>query len=115
MSTLYDVLSWSHIGIALAILGGYVLSVQADRVHPVMVWAARLQLLVGLALVGIAESQDWSVNHAKIGVKLVVSLAVVACLEIAASRSRKGATGTMNLVHAALALGLVNAAVAMIW
>lgn len=114
METLYDVLAWSHLVVAVGILVGYVLSVRAGRVHAVMAWAARVQLLVGLALVGIAESQDWSVNHAKIGVKLLVSLAVVACLEIARARSRKGGDG-MPLVHVGLGLAVVNAAVAMMW
>lgn len=56
---------------------------------PALVWGARAQLVTGLILVGLAEMDDGDVNHAKIGVKLVVAIAVAACAEIAPRRGRR--------------------------
>jgi hypothetical protein len=66
-------------------------------------------------LVGIVEAGDEPVNHAKIGVKLVVAVAVVACAEIAAAKERKGQGERPRLVTAAGALAVLNAAVAVLW
>ena len=51
---------------------------------------ARAQLLTGILLVGLVQANDEEVDNAKIGVKLVVAVAVVACAEIAAAGERKG-------------------------
>ncbi|MCE1180266.1 MAG: hypothetical protein LWW86_14735 [Micrococcales bacterium] len=80
----------------------------------VMTWSARLQLLVGLGLVGLAESQGAELNHMWVAVKLLVALAVVACLEIASAKARKGEPRP-TLLNAAFALTLLNAAVAWLW
>lgn len=78
------------------------------------VWAARVQLLIGLLLVGVLEMQDASLNHTKIGVKLLVALAVVACAEIANARARRGESHR-PLMLAAAGLTVVNALVAFLW
>ena len=49
-----------------------------------------LQVLTGLLLVGIAEAGTDPVNHPKVGVKLVVALAVTALAEIANARQKRG-------------------------
>ena len=56
-----------------------------------------------------------SPNNAKIGVKLLVAIAVVACAEIAAAKERKGDGARPQLVHAAGALALLNVLVAVLW
>ena len=86
----------------------------AGRGHLVQVWGARIQLLLGLALTGIAEAGDDPVNHAKIGTKLVIMIAVLACAEIGNGRSKRGENGT-TLAWVAAALAIVNAAVAFLW
>ncbi len=53
-------------------------------------------------------------NNTKIGVKLLVAVAVVACAEIAAAKERKGQSHP-QLVNAAGALALLNVAVAVLW
>lgn len=84
------------------------------RGHLVQVWAARLQLLIGLGLVGLAEAQDWSLDYVWVAVKLVVALAVVACAEIGNSRSKRGENGK-PLAFGAAALAIVNVLVAFLW
>ncbi|MBK7721331.1 MAG: hypothetical protein IPI32_03625 [Austwickia sp.] len=115
MSTVFMVLGILHwVGLA-AIVGGYFLSLQRQVIHPVMLWGARLQLLLGLALVGVAEmGKVASFGHAWVAVKLVIALAVVACCEIAAARTRKGAAAPM-LIHAGFVLACVNFLIASFW
>ncbi len=54
-----------------AIVGGYLGSRKQQRISPVIVWGARVQLITGLILVVFAEMNS-EPNHAKVGVKLVV-------------------------------------------
>mgnify|MGYP007088051780 FL=1 len=52
-------------------------------------------------------------NHAKVGVKLLVAVAVVACCEIAWAKRKRGESSPLPWV--ALVLTLVNTAVAYLW
>lgn len=105
------------IGMA-AIVGGWislrVRGVESGRGLSVVVWGARFQILTGLALVGIHESQKDPLNHAKIGVKLAIALACAACAEMAAARARRG-SGDSKLIDYAGLLGILNTAVAALW
>ncbi|WP_068253453.1 hypothetical protein [Janibacter corallicola] len=82
--------------------------------HRVQAWAARAQLILGLLLTGIAEAGDDPVNHAKIGTKLVVMIAVLACAEIGNAKDKRGENGTA-LAWTAAGLAVVNAAIAFLW
>ncbi len=97
-----------------AIVGGWVAVRRgAGPIAPVL-WGARAQLLTGLVLVGILESGTEGINHAKIGVKLLVAVVVAGCAEMAAGRERKGGSrGT--LLDAAGGLAVANAAIAVLW
>ncbi len=98
----------------IAMVSIVVAPVVAGRVHVIQTWGARIQLLLGLGLTGIAEAGDDPVNHAKIGTKLVVMIAVLACAEIGNGRSKRGENGrTLALVAAGLAV--VNALIAFLW
>jgi nitrate/nitrite transporter NarK len=98
-----------------AILGGWLaLRLGAERGLVALVWGARAQVVIGLILVALNEVAKEDVNNAKIAVKLVIALAVVACAEIARARARKG-TPQPVLVNAAAALALVNILVAVLW
>jgi hypothetical protein len=101
--------------LGMAAIIGSAVFVARDRATPALVWGARAQLLTGLILVGLAEMGDDPVNHAKIGVKLVVAVAVAACAEIAAARARKGGGERPQLVAAAGWLAVLNVAVAVLW
>lgn len=114
MSTLQDVLLFAHLIGMAAILGGFFAVMTAPRAIGAMVWGARAQLLTGLAMVGVSESQHWSTNHTWVAVKLVVAVAVAGLLEVAASKEKKGESAA-PLVQAAAALAVVNIAVAVFW
>jgi hypothetical protein len=108
-----------HVVVLLHLLGlaaiiGSAVFVARGAATPALVWGARAQLVTGLVLLGILESGTDPVNHAKYGVKLVIALAVVACAEIANAKGRKG-EARPELVTAAGALAILNAAVAVLW
>lgn len=111
MEALHLVLYVLHMLAMLAILIGPAI---AGRGHLVQVWGARIQLLIGLGLTGLAEAGDDPVNHAKIGTKLVIMVAVLACAEIGNAKSKRGENG-QTLAWAAAGLALVNAAIAFLW
>ncbi len=101
--------------LGMAAIVGSAVFVARGRSTPALLWGARAQLVTGLILVGIVEAGEDPVNHAKIGVKLVVAIAVAACAEIAAAKVRKGEGDRPRLVQAAGLLALLNAAIAVLW
>ena len=111
MDALHLILYILHMIAMLAIVVGPAV---AGRGHLIQVWGARIQLLLGLGLTGLAEAGDDPVNHAKIGTKLVIMIAVAACAEIGNGKSKRGENGT-TLAWVAAALAVVNAAVAFLW
>ncbi|HEY3534939.1 MAG TPA: hypothetical protein VGK60_05175 [Pedococcus sp.] len=117
MDFVYDLVVVLHLLGMAALVGGWFAFTRGVASTEVMTWGARAQIVTGLVLVGLAEgvdSLDKHVNNPKIGVKLVVAIAAVACLEIARGRGRKGAD-TKTLVQAAGALGVLNVLVAALW
>lgn len=97
-----------------AILGGWIARRSGGEGWPWLVWGARAQLVTGLLLVGLHEMADHDLNHMKIGVKLLVAIAVAACAEIAAARAKKGESRP-QLVDAAAGLTVLNVLVAVLW
>ncbi len=109
METLELVLRFLHfIGLA-ALVGGAAaaLRVPEGRLHRLLVWAAALQLVTGIALFVLNLSDD--VNHWKITVKLAVVVIVLVLLHIKKLRSRPLGTWLV------LALGVLNTAIAVFW
>jgi hypothetical protein len=106
-----------HILGVAAIVGSAVF-VARGVVTPALLWGARVQVLTGLALVGLKEGSktaaDPAPDHTWVAVKLVVALVVVACVEIANARHRKG-SDEPRLVHAAGGLAVLNVLVAILW
>ncbi|PRY60070.1 hypothetical protein BCF74_10814 [Knoellia remsis] len=113
MEFLTNVVVLLHL-LGLAAIVGSALFVARGVPTPALVWGARAQILTGLLLVGLNQAGDDEVNNTKIGVKLLIALAVAACAEIAAAKERKG-QGNPQLVTAAGVLAVVNAAVAVLW
>ena len=100
-----------------AIVGGWLVARTGKSFPSSIVWGARAQLVTGLILVGLAEANKepgHSLNYAKIGVKLVVALVVVAMAEIGASRTRKGEKHSTQL-DVAGGGAVLNALVAALW
>ncbi len=119
MEIVEHVLVLAHLIGMACIVGGWislrVRSVESGPGLAVVVWGARLQLLTGLALVGLLEALDKDVDHAKVGMKLAIALAVVACAEMASARSRRAdAQSPARLIDAAGALAVVNTAIAVL-
>ena len=117
MDFLYNILVLVHLLGMAAVVGAYLTVVREPRIGPVMVWGARIALLAGIIIVGVGESVDSlgkDYNMGKIGVKLVIGLAVVACAEIANARQKRREP-VANLVHVAGGLAIVNVVVAVLW
>ncbi|GAA2087235.1 MULTISPECIES: hypothetical protein [Brevibacterium] len=117
MEILRLILLFLHLlGMAL-IIGGYFANVKAPRVIPGMLHASFLQLLTGLALVGVAEMGPGDVDHAKIAVKLVLALAVTV-LALLGNRREKAAPGegtSAGLAHGTVVAAVAAVAVAVFW
>ncbi|MCE7078714.1 hypothetical protein [Streptomyces sp. ST2-7A] len=83
MDFLRDILLALHIiGIA-ALLGGFLFQMKAmgagtARMLPGMWHGALTMLVTGVALVGLLEAGDGTVNHIKIGIKLLILIVVAA-------------------------------------
>lgn len=113
MDFVYHLFVLAHLVGMAALVGGYLVTVRRPAWNAAMLWGARLQILTGLVLVGMLEmgAGDGTPNHLKIGVKLLVALAVVALAEVGSRRQ----PGNTTLVNAAGALALVDVAVAVLW
>ena len=114
MDLVQNLLVLAHL-LGMAAIVGSAVFVARGRVTPALLWGARAQVVTGLLLVGLAEMGDDPVNHAKVGVKLLVALAVAACAEIAGAKARKGEGERPQLVQAAGWLAVLNTAVAVLW
>ncbi len=101
--------------LGLAAVIGSAVFVARGRVTRELIWGARIQVLSGLALVGLKEMGDGGLNHTKIAVKLAIGLLVVACTEIAGARERKRSGEVATLVKTTGILALLNATVATLW
>ena len=127
-----------HLLGAAAIIGPWLAAPRAGRIRMAMVWGARAQVVTGILLVGLHEMSSDPADElirAKIGVKLVIALAVAACAEIANGRQRRalsaadagdsaaagqgGATTAVlpatGLVKATALLAILNVCVAVLW
>ncbi len=101
--------------LGMAAIVGSAVFVARGAVTPALVWGARAQLVTGIILVGLVQMNEEEVDNTKIGVKLLVAVAVVACAEIAAAKERKGEGARPQLVHAAGALALLDVLIAVLW
>jgi hypothetical protein len=100
------------IGLA-SLLGGFLVQIRTSPrvVNNAMVHGIITQLVTGVLLVGIAESDDAPVDHAKIGVKLTVAV-IVAVLVFANRKREVITTGAWALIGG---LTIANIVVAVFW
>jgi FtsH-binding integral membrane protein len=114
MDFLRDLLLFFHfIGLA-ALFGGLFVQVKAQPrvVNNAMFHGILTQLVTGLALVGVLEGMPGEdVNHAKIGVKLVVALVIGALILV----GRKKRVLGNGLYVTLLGLTVLNIGVATFW
>ena len=100
------------VGLA-SLFGGFLTQLSADtkRVSPAMLHGALTQLVSGLALVGVLEGMDKDVDHAKIGVKLLVVLVILVLLWV----NRAKPAISKGVYFAIGGLTALNIAVAVFW
>jgi hypothetical protein len=117
MDLVYNLLLILHLLGMAALVGGWLVFARGADAVEVMVWGARAQVLTGVVLTGLAsavDSLDKSPNNAQIGLKLVIAIAAVGCIEVARGRAKRG-QDAKGLVQAAGALGVANVIVAAGW
>ncbi|TIC86267.1 hypothetical protein E8D34_11340 [Nocardioides sp. GY 10113] len=113
METLRLVLLILHILGYAALIGGLLVQMGPGdkKVNSAMRDGIGVAFLTGLALVGVLEAGDGSVNHAKVAVKLVIAL-VLLVLVMANLRKEKIPAG---LWAGMLVLAIANVGVAVLW
>lgn len=113
MQLVYDLVVLTHLVGMAALVGGYLVVARNPRWNATIVWGARLQLLTGLVIVAMLEMVDGlgEPNHMKVGVKLLISIAVLAVAET----SKRRHPVKPALVHTAGGLALLNTAIAVLW
>lgn len=95
------------------VLGGSLAGLKDVRFSPGILHGALTALVTGIALVGVYEVlDDYSVNHIKVGIKLVATLAVVG-LALFANRNRDDVTRPM--LGALAGLTALNVVIAVMW
>ncbi|MCC5031739.1 hypothetical protein DMH02_000275 [Streptomyces sp. WAC 00631] len=116
MDVLIDVFVGLHIiGIA-SLLGGFLVQMKAmgagtARMVPAMLHGALTMLVTGVLLVGFNEMNDAMVNNVKVGVKLVVLVAILGLVYVKRDEERvsKGVFGAVGL------LTVLNVFIAVLW
>ncbi|MCZ3388196.1 MAG: hypothetical protein LH645_03545 [Actinomycetia bacterium] len=100
------------IGLA-SLLGGFLVQIKTTPriVNNAMVHGIITQLVTGILLVGIVESDDAPVDHAKIAVKLTVAV-IVAVLVFANRKRDVLSTGAWALIGG---LTIADIVVAVFW
>jgi hypothetical protein len=113
METLRLILLFVHILGFAALLGGLLVQVRDSEhsVNALMRDGAGTAFLAGLALVGVLEADDASLDHTKIAVKFAIGL-VILVLVMANVRKARIPNG---LYYGLLLLTLANIAVAVFW
>ncbi|WP_300680540.1 hypothetical protein [Nocardioides sp.] len=112
MEILRLILLTAHLLGFAALAGGLLAQLgQSERSFTQVIrWGARIAFLAGLGLVGVLESDDdVTVNHAKVGIKLLVGLVILGLVEANGRKARV----TQALYYLVLGLTVVNLLVAL--
>ncbi|MFH9265637.1 hypothetical protein ACH4KN_15465 [Streptomyces sp. NPDC017546] len=116
MDVLINVFVALHIiGIA-SLLGGFLTQMKAmgagtARFTPAMLHGALTMLVTGVALVGLNEADDQTVNHVKIGIKLALLVVILALVYV----KRDDETVDKGAFAAVGGLTVVNIFLATVW
>ncbi len=117
MDVIYELVVVTHLLGMAAVVGGYLVAARGTVApNGVMLWGARAQIITGLALVGLGEGagvwDDDQPSYVKIGIKLVVALAVAGLTETA--MARRATRDVSTLTHLAGGLAIANVLVAVL-
>lgn len=113
MSLIYSLLVLLHVLGMAALVGGYLVTLRRPHWNAAILWGARAQVVTGLLLVFMLELVDGlgEPNHMKIGIKLLISIAVAGLAEVG-SRRTPVRTGLLTSTGV---LAVVNTAIAVLW
>jgi hypothetical protein len=121
MNIVYNIVVFLHIVGAAMIVGLWIGQMKKPTVHPRQFDGAMLQLLTGIALMGLipalgATDPDFAdPNYFKLGIKFAVALAVGVLAFIGRRKFKKGEDISPGLAHGVGGLALLNIAIATIW
>lgn len=107
------VLILHFIGLA-GIIGGWIATVKAPQVNKAILHGSILQVVTGLILVGLLEMDGADVNHMKIGLKLVIAVAILVLAVMGTKKEAKVPGSSGSLAMAAGILGIINVVIAVV-
>ena len=116
MTILFNILVFLHVVGAAMIVGYWIATMRQPTVHPRQRDGAFLQLLTGIAMMGLLPLlPDAHPNYAKLGIKFVIAIVVAVLAIIGTRKVKKGEPVSTGLAHGVGGLALVNIAIATIW
>jgi hypothetical protein len=113
MQLAHQILVLFHLIGFAALLGGFLVQIRSKEpeINASMLNGSFTLLITGLALVALEEVGPDPVNHAKIAIKLVITVVIV----VLVAKNRKFATIPRGLWGLIGGLTIANAAVAVLW
>ncbi|BCW35718.1 hypothetical protein StoSoilA2_17740 [Arthrobacter sp. StoSoilA2] len=116
MSILFSILVFLHIVGAAMIVGYWIATIKTPTVHPRQRDGAFLQLLTGIAMMGLLPLMpDADPNYFKLGIKFAIGVAVAVLAVIGSRKVKNGEPVSTGLAHGVGGLALVNIAIATLW
>jgi hypothetical protein len=116
MTIVFSILVFLHIVGAAMIVGYWIATLKEPTVHPRQRDGAFLQLLTGIAMMGIIPMMpDADPNYFKLGIKFAIGLAVAVLAVIGTRKVKKGEPVSTGIAHGVGGLALVNIAIATLW
>jgi hypothetical protein len=115
MNIVYNFVVVLHIVGAAMIVGLWIGQMKKPTVHPRQFDGAMLQLLTGIALMGLIPALDMDADYFKLGIKFAVGLAVGVLAFIGRRQFKKGEDVSKGIAHGVGGLALLNVAIATFW
>lgn len=115
MDLLHTLFLFFHILGTAALLGGWLATFKNPTVSQWQHIGAWVMLVTGLAMVGSLEMGDGTVNHIKIGIKLVLLIGVLVAAVLGRRKVAKNEPVPTGMAHAVGGLTLINVAIAVFW
>lgn len=116
MSILFSILVFLHIVGAAMIVGYWIATIKTPTVHPRQRDGAFLQLLTGIAMMGLLPLMpDADPNYFKLGIKFAIGVAVAVLAVIGSRKVKNGEPVSTGVAHGVGGLALVNIAIATLW
>lgn len=117
MDFLFNLSLFFHFLGAAALVGGWLATFRQPTVLKWQHIGAWVQLVSGLLLVGLLEMNEDAgpLNHMKIGIKILVLIAVLATAIIGRRRVAKNEAVPTGIAHSVGGLSLINIGIAVFW